>query len=55
MVYGVIVTGALLAAESGRKETYAGTFASAVIAACLYWVAHAYATVLGRRRAPRSR
>jgi hypothetical protein len=49
MVYGVIVMGALLAAESGRKETYTETFASAVIAACLYWVAHAYATVLGWR------
>jgi hypothetical protein len=41
--------GALLAAESGRKETYAETFASALIAAGLYWMAHAYATVLGRR------
>jgi hypothetical protein len=49
MVYGVIVIGALLAAESGRKETYLETFASALIAACLYWFAHAYATVLGRR------
>ena len=41
--------GALLAAESGRRETYGETFASALIAACLYWVAHSYATVLGRR------
>jgi hypothetical protein len=41
--------GALLAAESGRRETYAETFASALIAACLYWLAHSYATVLGRR------
>jgi hypothetical protein len=49
MVYGVIVMGALLAAESGRKETYLETFASALIAACLYWLAHAYATVLGQR------
>jgi len=48
-VYGVIMMGALLAAESGRKETYAETFASAVIAACVYWLAHAYATGLGRR------
>jgi hypothetical protein len=48
-VYGAIMMGALLAAESGRKETYLETFASAVIAACLYWLAHAYATVLGRR------
>jgi hypothetical protein len=49
LVYGVIVIGALLAAESGRHESYLDTVASAVIAATLYWLAHAYATVLGRR------
>jgi hypothetical protein len=48
-VYGVIVIGALLAAESGRHEGYPDTIASAVIAAGLYWLAHAYAGVLGRR------
>jgi hypothetical protein len=48
-VYGVIVIGALLAAESGRHESYLDTFASTVIAAALYWVAHSYAGVLGRR------
>jgi hypothetical protein len=48
-VYGVIMVGALLAAESGRHETYLETEASAVIAAGLYWLAHGYATVLGRR------
>jgi VIT1/CCC1 family predicted Fe2+/Mn2+ transporter len=48
-VYGVIVIGALLAAESGRHESYLDTFASAAIAAALYWVAHSYAGVLGRR------
>ena len=45
----MIVIGALLAAESGRHETYAETLGSALIAACLYWLAHAYATVLGGR------
>ena len=50
-VYGAITIGALLAAESARRETYLETFASALIAACLYWLAHAYATVLGRRLA----
>jgi hypothetical protein len=49
MVYGVIVIGALLAAESGRHETYFDTVASTAIAAALYWLAHAYAGVLGRR------
>jgi hypothetical protein len=48
-----MVIGALLAAESGRHETYLETFASGAIAACLYWLAHAYATVLGRRLAAR--
>jgi hypothetical protein len=50
-IYGLMVIGALLAAESGRHETYLETFASGAIAACLYWLAHAYATVLGRRLA----
>ncbi len=49
MIYGVIVIGALLAAESGRHETYLDTLASTAIAAALYWLAHAYAGVLGRR------
>lgn len=49
VVYGIIAIGALLAAESGRHETYLDTVGSAVLAACLYWLAHAYATILGRR------
>jgi hypothetical protein len=48
-VYGVIVIGALLAAESGQHENFLDTVASAAIATALYWVAHSYATVLGRR------
>jgi len=48
-VYGVIAIGALLAAESGSHPTHAATVASAAIAAGLYWLAHAYASVLGRR------
>ncbi|HSZ12463.1 MAG TPA: hypothetical protein VK790_00295 [Solirubrobacteraceae bacterium] len=49
VVYGIIVIGALLAAESGRHETYLDTLLSAAIAAALYWFAHAYAETLGRR------
>ena len=49
VVYGMIVIGALLAAESARHETYLDTIASAAIAAALYWLAHAYAGVLGQR------
>lgn len=49
VVYGLIVVGALLAAESGLHENYLDTIASAVIAVTVYWLAHAYADVLGRR------
>ena len=49
VVYGVIVIGALLAAESDRRETYLEAVGSAVIAAALYWLAHSYAKVIGRR------
>jgi hypothetical protein len=54
-IYGLIVIGALLAAESGRHESYLDTFASAAIAATLYWVAHSYAGVLGNRLRDRER
>lgn len=49
VVYGVITVGALMAAESGRHESYLDAFASAVFATLLYWLAHAYADLLGRR------
>jgi len=49
VIYGVIVIAALLAAESGSHESYLDTVGSALIAACLYWFAHAYASLLGRR------
>ena len=55
VVLGVIVTGALLAAESGLHETYLDTFASGVLTAMLYWLAHAYSDVLGRRLHDRHR
>jgi hypothetical protein len=51
VVYGVITVGALMAAESGRHESYVDLIASAVIATLLYWLAHAYADLLGRRLA----
>jgi hypothetical protein len=51
VVYGVITVGALMAAESGRHETYLDTVVSALIATILYWLAHAYADLLGRRLA----
>jgi hypothetical protein len=49
MVYGLITVGALMAAESGRHERYVDAFASALFATLLYWLAHAYADLLGRR------
>lgn len=55
MIYGIIVVGALLAAESERHETYLDTVVSTVIAAALYWLAHAYANVLGHRLASQQR
>lgn len=48
-VYGIITVGALLAAESGLRETYAETVGSVSIAVVLYWFAHSYADVLGLR------
>jgi hypothetical protein len=47
----VIVVGALLAAESGRHESYPDMIGSTLIALGLYWLAHAYAELLGRRLA----
>ena len=49
VVYGVILVGALLAAEDGTHESYLDTFLSAVIAAAIYWLAHSYAELLARR------
>jgi hypothetical protein len=48
-VYGLITIGALMAAESGLHETYLDTLASALFATLLYWLARAYAEVLGSR------
>lgn len=55
VVYGVILVGTLLAADSAIHETYADAVGSAAIAAGLYWLAHAYATVLGRRLSKQER
>jgi hypothetical protein len=48
-VYGTVTVGALLAAESGLRETYLETVGSLAIAVLLYWFAHSYAEVLGLR------
>lgn len=51
VIYGVVAVGALLAAESGSHESYADTVGSALIAIGIYWLAHSYASALGRRLA----
>jgi hypothetical protein len=48
-VYGTIAVGALLAAESATRETYAETVGAVVITLVVYWLAHAYAQFTGRR------
>jgi hypothetical protein len=54
-IYGAIAIGALLAAESGSHESYLETIGSALVATGLYWFAHAYASLLGRRLCERDR
>lgn len=49
VVYGVILIGALIAAESGIHDGYLEKIGSTVLALGVYWLAHAYSTVLGRR------
>jgi len=48
-IYGLIIVAALLAAEDGQHDSFLDTFLSAVIAAALYWLAHAYSGLLGAR------
>jgi hypothetical protein len=48
-VYGTIAVGALLAAESARRETYPETVGAVVITLLLYWIAHSYAQFTGHR------
>lgn len=51
----MILIGALLAAESGLHDDYATTVASVAIGLAVYWLAHSYAAVLGRRLSERGR
>jgi hypothetical protein len=43
------VIAALLAAESGQHDSFLDTFLSAAITTVLYWLAHAYSELLGKR------
>jgi hypothetical protein len=48
-VYGTLSIGALLAAESGLRDTYPETIGSATLALALYWLGHSYSDLLGHR------
>jgi hypothetical protein len=48
-IYGTIAVGALLAAESVRRETYARNVVAVVITLLLYWLAHSYADLAAER------
>ncbi len=49
VLYGTIIVGALLAAESAREENYADTVGAVAIAMALYWLVHAYTEYTERR------
>lgn len=48
-IYGIIAVGALLAAESARRETFAKNIVAVVITLLLYWLAHSYADLAAER------
>jgi hypothetical protein len=49
VIYGTIMVGTLLAAESARRETYARTVAGVAIAMLLLWLVRAYTRFTGQR------
>lgn len=52
VVYGTIAVGALLAAESTLRDTFAETIGATLIALAMYWLAHAYSDLVGHRLEP---
>jgi hypothetical protein len=48
-IYGMIVLGTLLAAESAKRETFPRTVAAVVIATLLYWLVHGYAQLTAQQ------
>lgn len=51
LVHGTLVVGALLAAESTRRESFPATVGAVGIAIILYWLTHAYSEVTEQRLA----
>jgi predicted DNA repair protein MutK len=50
-VYGLITVGALLSAESARRQTYPETVEGVLIALLIYWLAHSYSEFTAQRLA----
>ncbi len=48
-VYGALIIGAVLDAESQKQETFAETVSGMIITVLLLWLAHTYAQVIGQR------
>ena len=49
LVYGTLLIGTLLAAETAKRETFADTVCAVTITLLAYWLAHSYAHALGNR------
>ena len=50
-VYGALIVGAVLDAESQKQETFVETIAGVSITIILLWLAHGYAQIIGHRLA----
>lgn len=48
-IYGLILVGSLMAAESYEHQSHLDVVLSAIITLLVYWLAHAYSFALGRR------
>jgi hypothetical protein len=48
-VYGALIIGAVLDAESQKQETFGETVAGVIITIVLLWLAHTYAQIIGQR------
>lgn len=48
-IYGLILVGSLMAAESYKHETHFDVLLSVVLTLVVYWLAHAYSLALGLR------
>ena len=49
VIYGTMTAGALLVAESTRRETILEVALATAVTLALYWLVHAYAAALGER------